>query len=83
MPIRIPAAAGQPYRPSNGTEGELFKAQFCDRCQLDNFNHDTGEGGCGILVRSMCFDIDHPKYPAEWLFGGDGKPTCAAFEERA
>jgi hypothetical protein len=25
----------EPYRPANGTEGEIFDAEFCDRCTHD------------------------------------------------
>ena len=80
MPITIPEAAGDPYRPSNGTEGELFKIQFCERCRLNTFDHDTGQGGCEIELHTMCFDVDDPAYPKEWKFDESGRPTCTAFE---
>lgn len=28
-------AAGQKYRPSNGTDGEMFQAMWCDKCRLE------------------------------------------------
>lgn len=71
----------QKYRPSNGTEGLLFMESFCFRCRKDNFDMSTGAGGCQILADSLCFDIDDPNYPREWVYI-DGEPTCTAFEAR-
>jgi len=31
----IPAAETKPYRPSNGTEGDIFMSRFCARCERD------------------------------------------------
>jgi hypothetical protein len=25
----------EPYRPSNGTEGEMFQEQWCEKCEHD------------------------------------------------
>ena len=74
MPIRLPKSAGKPYRPSNGTEGEMFMAEFCDRCSKCDV-------GCQIIVASMAFEKDDPEYPKEWVFDSEGCPTCTAFEE--
>lgn len=54
------------YRPSNGSEGADFMADFCDKCkrdrafQLDPANND----GCSIAAHTMAYQIDHPDYPA-------------------
>jgi len=82
----------EPYRPSNGTEGETFMEVFCFRCERDaDYQNNHGNAaGCEILARSFAFDIDDPKYPVEWvrdigsdriLIGGCGA-RCTAFIER-
>lgn len=64
------------YRPSNGTEGELFRAQFCDRCKREKGAYVR----CSILGDTLFLDVDDPDYPAEWTFDAEGKPVCTAFE---
>ena len=61
----------RPYRPSNGTEGEMFMAQHCDRCVLAN--------GCQILPRTMLYDVEDAQYPREWVEQEKG-PICTAFK---
>lgn len=74
---------GEPYRPSNGLEGACFMAEWCGRCQRDAaFQADPEHNdGCEIAANTMCFDIDDPQYPKEWIYGDDGQPKCTAFEE--
>ncbi len=74
MPIKLPECAGKPYRPSNGTEGEIFQEMFCYRCV-----HDEGDG-CEIVLLSWLYKIDEPKYPKEWVFDKEGCPTCIKFK---
>ena len=70
------------YRPSNGTEGDLFMARWCRLCKKD---HPTE--GCEILMRSMLHWKDEPGYPTEWRYRKEKDqtehPVCTAFEERA
>lgn len=66
--------AGTPWRPSNGTEGEMFTALVCCRCETD-FD------GCQINLAAMCFLVTEPEYPTEWQIGADGQPCCTAFRE--
>ncbi len=73
MPVRYPKSAGKPYRPSNGTEGDIFMEMYCDRCAKREY--------CVIPCVSMAFEKDDPEYPKEWLFGSDGVPICTAIEE--
>lgn len=73
--------AGRKWRPSNGTEGELFIERFCQHCIHDADHRDDTGSGCEILIRTWAYDIDDPKYPAQWRIGPDGQPTCTAFEE--
>lgn len=76
----LDAAEGiEAYRPSNGTEGEMFMSRWCARCAKDNLNPDTGEGGCEIIANAFAFDIADAEYPREWRYV-DGEPVCAAFE---
>lgn len=63
------------YRPSNGTEGEMFESEFCEHCERDRawreaWQTDGDPGnvkGCDILARALAFGIDDPQYPREWV----------------
>lgn len=65
--------ASRPYRPSNGTEGEIFQCEFCYRCAKDMPSRH-----CKIALRAFAFDIRDPQYPAEWIEDLEG-PRCTAF----
>lgn len=68
------------FRPSNGTDGELFHCDFCYRCV--KFPIDAhAKHQCGIFLSSMAFDIDSKNYPREWRYVDD-VPTCIAFRPR-
>jgi hypothetical protein len=75
MPRQNRALTGKPYRPSNGTEGDLFMAHLCQRCVAFA---DCG-AECEIVMRAFAFDIDDADYPLEWMHDGEGWPTCTAF----
>lgn len=64
------------YRPSNGSEGEGFMEHWCIRCWLDR-NED-----CPILANALCYGIDDPEYPAEWVQDENGA-RCTAFIDEA
>jgi hypothetical protein len=83
MAERLKARAGQSYRPSNGTEGDMFYGALCRRCKRDAKFRETqdGEDGCRILVNTMVFSSEDAEYPKEWVYAADGQPTCTAFEE--
>lgn len=66
-------SAGQPYRPSSGTEGEMFEAVWCDGCAI--------RGICKIPIKAMAFDKGEPGYPKAWVYGEDGQPKCTAFRD--
>lgn len=72
---------GEPYCPSNGTEGEGFMARWCNRCKRDRAFQDSGgeEPGCEIISASMAYNVRDPKYPKEWVWQ-DGRPVCTAFD---
>lgn len=70
-----------PYRPCNGTAGELFMARFCNRCRLNE------RDDCDILSKSFCFDVGEPLYPVEWVRDSvedvyDRTARCTAFQDR-
>lgn len=66
--------AGQKYRPSNGTEGDLFMSEYCWRCQLETH--------CTIPGKTALYQIEADDYPAQWQIGSDGQPTCTEFLKR-
>lgn len=73
----------KPYRPSNGTEGDVFRADWCDKCERDRENRETGAGGCPIIVYTMAYELTDPKYPKEWRRRADATEypgaECTAF----
>lgn len=77
MPVCYPQCAGQPYRPSNGTEGEMFQKQHCHRCRHDQDEDEP----CEILTYSMACDLGDADYPVEWVYDRNGRPTCTAFHD--
>lgn len=76
----------RPFRPSNGTEGDIFTHHWCHHCERDRaFREAEAAGeiaeGCPILANTMAYDIDHPSYPKEWIYGTDREPKCTAYTE--
>lgn len=71
MPYRIPACAGKPYTPSNGTEGMRFEEEFCHHC----IREDADGAGCMIFAAAFFGD-----QPPEWTHDAEGCPTCTAFK---
>ena len=71
----------EPYRPSNGTEGMYFEAEWCDKCEKDVwYRKDPDRGtGCIILANALAFDIGDSEYPKEWVYNLYNKPSCSAF----
>ena len=78
-PKQGPWIPGKPYRPSNGTEGEWFMADWCDRCTKDNYPEKPF---CPIIGASLAFDIGNPNYPKEWIIGPDGWGMCTAYQKK-
>ncbi len=73
---RLTVRAGKPYRPSNGTEGDIFEESYCQDCKR------YGEP-CMIFGAMLFHEIGEPGYPPEIVYGDDGQPTCKAFEDPA
>jgi len=69
------------YRPSSGTEGCQFESEFCANCKAEEGyrNNPDDWDACEIITNSMCYAVDDPKYPKQWIYK-DGKPTCTAFD---
>lgn len=65
------------YRPSNGTEGDIFMDQFCRQCKHD----DEEDNLCDIIALTMAYDVDEKEYPEEWQHGQDGEPLCTKYEK--
>lgn len=70
------------FTPSNGTEGEIFMSRWCARCARDDFDPETGEGGCPIIAYTMALREEDPDYPRDWRIGEDSQPMCVSFEAR-
>jgi hypothetical protein len=71
------------YRPSNGSEGDGFYAEWCGRCERDRaFREADGDAaGCLILSMTLALETDHPDYPREWVEHPTEGPKCTAFVE--
>lgn len=62
----------EPFRPSNGTQADIFFADFCEQCKSNV--------GCRIRSAAMSHTEDDPNYPKEWIAYANGSATCTAFE---
>ena len=69
MPVRYPDAAGKPYMPSNGTEGEMFMDQWCHGCV--KVKH------CSILTNSFA-----GQQSKAWRYDDNGEPECTSFQDQ-
>lgn len=73
-------SAGKPYRPSNGTEGDMFIGMWCRGCERDRaFREERGDS-CPIVAMTFCVNTDDPDYPKEWRYDAVGVPECTAWE---
>lgn len=79
-------SAGEPYQPSNGTEGDCFRSMWCEQCARDK--HLNGQKDwdlcdesevCQIVLMTMAYSVGDKEYPREWQYGSDGQPCCTAF----
>lgn len=69
------------YRPTSGTEGEMFIGHFCRNCIHGKYEHtrDINDKPCEIISFSFMCDINDKDYPEEWIYDDKDKPTCTAF----
>jgi len=70
----------KPYRPVNGTEGEIFEGKYCNHCRREPIGDSIH--GCSIRMRVMVYEVGHKLYPKQWI-EIDGAPQCTAFDDRA
>ena len=63
------------YRPSNGTEGDIFMAAWCEKCERLMNELD---GPCPIVGDVMALSIADPSYPDEWCYQNE-QPVCTGF----
>lgn len=76
--VELPQPETAPYRPSNGTVGESFRNDWCDRC-----GKDSPSRPCSIFGRTLFHDIGDPEYPEEWQEAPSSTDArCTAFEAR-
>lgn len=71
---RVAKGYGLKYRPSNGSEGDMFMDRWCSDCKRDHLT-------CEIIAAANCFDTADDNYPPEWTYREDGQPCCTAHEE--
>jgi len=64
----------RPYRPSNGTEGDVFYSAWCVRCR----HEDHERNPCEIFTATLLLGEDDPEYPKEWVEDERG-PRCTKF----
>lgn len=66
--------AGEPYRPANVTEVDLFFGAECRDCihQTDYKQNHV----CETESLSFWVPRDHARYPIELQYGPDGQPCC-------
>lgn len=83
MPIWLKESAGQPYMPSNGTEGACFHEMHCAKCERDAVMNGSATVEQADLDPSMYCEILGRSFRddslPEWKFGPDGGPMCTAF----
>jgi hypothetical protein len=60
---------GEPYSPSDATEGELFMTIWCEKCIREKYE------ACTILQDGILCG----EQPEEWQYH-DNCPICTAFE---
>ena len=76
----VKESGGGLYQPSNGEEGGMFQALWCEDCVHDAAFRQHGAGGCKILSKTMFLRPSDPDYPPEWNYSTEGQPQCTAFE---
>lgn len=81
----------QGYRPANGTEGDIFSAQWCHNCAVDHaggWHEDPWDGdeSCPILMDALAGEHSYPNEqgPPQWEhrggYGRGSETRCTAFQ---
>jgi hypothetical protein len=83
---RVKWLAGKPgerYMPANGTDGECFHAQWCERCARDKVMNGEATTEQADADPSLYCDILTASFVLEsleqWVYGDDGQPRCTQF----
>lgn len=75
-------SAGEPYRPSNGTEGMMFEARWCETCRKWRDNPDA-KTQCQIAWRAGGYMPGDKLFPKQWRHAPDGSgPECTSWRPR-
>lgn len=76
----------QNYRPNNGTDGDCFNAQCCDRCMKDHAWHadwPDAPDSCPIIMDALSGEHAYPNElgPPQWSHNYEtGESRCSEFE---
>ena len=70
----------KPYQPSNGTEGDYFIEKHCMNC-LHCDPDPRAKKQCVILCASLCYSVNEPEYPKEWIYDENNNPTCTKWQK--
>jgi hypothetical protein len=69
---------GKKYCPSNGSEGDWFEDKFCMNCIHTNPDpHKKPQ--CDIWCSALCFRVDEPDFPKEWIYDENDEPVCTSW----
>ena len=74
----------KPYRPSNGTEMQIFQCNWCEKCEWWPLA-PADPNQCGIFAMAIVHEVEDPEYPKEWVVESEDNPffgVCTAFVER-
>lgn len=79
----FPQCAGKPYRPSNGTEGDIWESNYCHKCAHEKYAHtmDDDDRKCEIYSNMLIYNINETEYPKEIKYNAEGMPHCANWKK--
>ena len=70
---------------SNGTEGEMYEAEYCDRC----VHQKVDDGGCAVMMLHLIHNYDECNKPNSFLHvliprekDGVRNEQCKMFHEK-
>jgi len=77
------------YRPSNGTEGDIFRFNTCDRCIHDHSWHTPpfeADESCPIIMDALAGEHSYPnplgppQWEGRWMPEGWQEARCTEFK---
>jgi hypothetical protein len=66
----------KPYLPSNGTEGMVFEAAWCEKCIRHSLSPEA-KTQCVHLCRALAGEDN-----GKWFYDESGAGTCLSFKSR-